>query len=91
MPPSVNLSVLHTNSPALPLTAKVSKYIVGYGWDFGNMTKHTPNICLFSSLSQTGGGKALSRLKHLQQSGSDKNKTSKQRDDFLKTQGQQQV
>ncbi|XP_056609904.1 SRC kinase signaling inhibitor 1 isoform X1 [Triplophysa dalaica] len=39
---------------------------------------------------KTGGGKALSRLKHLQQSGSDKNKTSKQRDDFLKTQGQQQ-
>ncbi|KAI7803046.1 putative SRC kinase signaling inhibitor 1-like [Triplophysa rosa] len=40
--------------------------------------------------SATGGGKALSRLKHLQQSGSDKNKTSKQRDDFLKSQGQQQ-
>ncbi|XP_057202527.1 SRC kinase signaling inhibitor 1 isoform X2 [Triplophysa rosa] len=39
---------------------------------------------------KTGGGKALSRLKHLQQSGSDKNKTSKQRDDFLKSQGQQQ-
>ncbi|XP_057202539.1 SRC kinase signaling inhibitor 1 isoform X13 [Triplophysa rosa] len=39
---------------------------------------------------ETGGGKALSRLKHLQQSGSDKNKTSKQRDDFLKSQGQQQ-
>ncbi|XP_051569946.1 SRC kinase signaling inhibitor 1-like isoform X1 [Myxocyprinus asiaticus] len=39
---------------------------------------------------ETGGGKALFHLKHLQQSGSDKSKTSKQRDDFLKSQGQQQ-
>uniref|UniRef100_A0A672R9A7 SRC kinase signaling inhibitor 1-like n=1 Tax=Sinocyclocheilus grahami TaxID=75366 RepID=A0A672R9A7_SINGR len=39
---------------------------------------------------ETGGGKALSRLKHLQQSGLEKSKTSKQREDFLKNQGQQQ-
>ncbi|XP_052405279.1 SRC kinase signaling inhibitor 1-like isoform X3 [Carassius gibelio] len=39
---------------------------------------------------ETGGGKVLSRLKHLQQSGSEKSKTSKQREDFLKNQGQQQ-
>ncbi|XP_062875041.1 SRC kinase signaling inhibitor 1 isoform X2 [Trichomycterus rosablanca] len=39
---------------------------------------------------ESGGGKAISRLKHLQQSGSDKSKVSKQRDDFLKSQGQQQ-
>ncbi|XP_055047871.2 SRC kinase signaling inhibitor 1 isoform X2 [Misgurnus anguillicaudatus] len=43
-----------------------------------------------TSTTKTAGGKALSRLKHLQQSGSDKSKTSKQRDDFLKSQGQQQ-
>ncbi|XP_026063794.1 SRC kinase signaling inhibitor 1 isoform X6 [Carassius auratus] len=40
---------------------------------------------------ETGGGKVLSRLKHLQQSGSEKSKTSKQREDFLKNQGQQQA
>ncbi|XP_050962691.1 SRC kinase signaling inhibitor 1 isoform X2 [Labeo rohita] len=47
--------------------------------------------CISTSTAKTGGGKALSRLKHLQQSGSEKNKTSKQREDFLKNQGQQQV
>ncbi|XP_077069271.1 SRC kinase signaling inhibitor 1 isoform X28 [Siphateles boraxobius] len=40
---------------------------------------------------ETGGARALSRLKHLQQSGSEKVKTSKQRDEFLKNQGQQQA
>ncbi|TRY93229.1 hypothetical protein DNTS_014368, partial [Danionella cerebrum] len=39
---------------------------------------------------ETGGGKALSRLKHLQQSGVEKIKTSKQREDFIKNQSQQQ-
>ncbi|XP_051572754.1 SRC kinase signaling inhibitor 1-like isoform X1 [Myxocyprinus asiaticus] len=43
-----------------------------------------------TSTAKTGDGKALTRLKHLQQSGSEKSKTSKQRDDFLKNQGQQQ-
>ncbi|XP_060758041.1 SRC kinase signaling inhibitor 1 isoform X1 [Neoarius graeffei] len=38
----------------------------------------------------SGGGKAISRLKHLQQSGLDKSKVGKQREDFLKSQGQQQ-
>uniref|UniRef100_A0A8C1Y0U1 SRC kinase signaling inhibitor 1 n=1 Tax=Cyprinus carpio TaxID=7962 RepID=A0A8C1Y0U1_CYPCA len=47
--------------------------------------------CISTSTAKTGGGKALSRLKHLQQSGSEKSKTSKQREDFLKNQGQQQV
>lgn len=46
--------------------------------------------CISTSTAKTGGGKALSRLKHLQQSGSEKSKTSKQREDFLKNQGQQQ-
>ncbi|TRY93231.1 hypothetical protein DNTS_014368, partial [Danionella cerebrum] len=40
---------------------------------------------------ETGGGKALSRLKHLQQSGVEKIKTSKQREDFIKNQSQQQT
>ncbi|XP_058268864.1 SRC kinase signaling inhibitor 1 isoform X8 [Hemibagrus wyckioides] len=39
---------------------------------------------------KSGGGKAISRLKHLQQSGLDKSKVGKQREDFLKSQGQQQ-
>uniref|UniRef100_A0A673JX10 SRC kinase signaling inhibitor 1-like n=1 Tax=Sinocyclocheilus rhinocerous TaxID=307959 RepID=A0A673JX10_9TELE len=47
--------------------------------------------CISTSTAKTGGGKVLSRLKHLQQSGSEKSKTSKQREDFLKNQGQQQV
>ncbi|KAJ8364625.1 hypothetical protein SKAU_G00134560 [Synaphobranchus kaupii] len=46
--------------------------------------------------SSSGPGKvphtsAASRLKHLQQTSPEKNKTSKQREDFLKIQGQQQV
>ncbi|XP_051741397.1 SRC kinase signaling inhibitor 1 isoform X14 [Ctenopharyngodon idella] len=47
--------------------------------------------CISTSTAKTSGGKALSRLKHLQQSGSEKVKTSKQREEFLKNQGQQQV
>uniref|UniRef100_A0A671S4H0 SRC kinase signaling inhibitor 1-like n=1 Tax=Sinocyclocheilus anshuiensis TaxID=1608454 RepID=A0A671S4H0_9TELE len=47
--------------------------------------------CISTSTAKTGGRKVLSRLKHLQQSGSEKSKTSKQREDFLKNQGQQQV
>uniref|UniRef100_A0A671NS36 SRC kinase signaling inhibitor 1-like n=1 Tax=Sinocyclocheilus anshuiensis TaxID=1608454 RepID=A0A671NS36_9TELE len=47
--------------------------------------------CISTSTAKTGGGKALSRLKHLQQSGLEKSKTSKQKEDFLKNQGQQQV
>ncbi|XP_052405267.1 SRC kinase signaling inhibitor 1-like isoform X1 [Carassius gibelio] len=47
--------------------------------------------CISTSTEKTGGGKVLSRLKHLQQSGSEKSKTSKQREDFLKNQGQQQA
>uniref|UniRef100_A0A672SHQ7 SRC kinase signaling inhibitor 1-like n=1 Tax=Sinocyclocheilus grahami TaxID=75366 RepID=A0A672SHQ7_SINGR len=47
--------------------------------------------CISTSTAKTGGGKVLSRLKHLQHSGSEKSKTSKQREDFLKNQGQQQV
>ncbi|XP_056096972.1 SRC kinase signaling inhibitor 1 isoform X14 [Rhinichthys klamathensis goyatoka] len=47
--------------------------------------------CISSSTAKTGGARALSRLKHLQQSGSEKVKTSKQRDEFLKNQGQQQA
>ncbi|KAK9977911.1 hypothetical protein ABG768_019691 [Culter alburnus] len=47
--------------------------------------------CISTSAAKTSGGKALSRLKHLQQSGSEKVKTSKQREEFLKNQGQQQV
>ncbi|KAK1798300.1 hypothetical protein P4O66_007761 [Electrophorus voltai] len=39
----------------------------------------------------TGGGKAISRLKQLQQSGCEKSKLGKHKDDFLKSQGQQQV
>ncbi|XP_072549276.1 SRC kinase signaling inhibitor 1 isoform X2 [Salminus brasiliensis] len=39
---------------------------------------------------ESGSGKAISRLKHLQQSGSEKSKLGKQRDDFIKSQGQQQ-
>ncbi|XP_048052277.1 SRC kinase signaling inhibitor 1-like isoform X9 [Megalobrama amblycephala] len=46
--------------------------------------------CISTSTAKTSGGKALSRLKHLQQSGSEKVKTSKQREEFLKNQGQQQ-
>lgn len=51
----------------------------------------TEHLFLFFCPYQTSGGKALSRLKHLQQSGSEKIKTSKQREDFLKNHGQQQV
>ncbi|XP_016297013.1 SRC kinase signaling inhibitor 1-like [Sinocyclocheilus anshuiensis] len=47
--------------------------------------------CISTSTAKTGGGKALSRLKHLQQSGLEKSKTSKQKEDFLKNQGQQQA
>ncbi|ROL49395.1 SRC kinase signaling inhibitor 1 [Anabarilius grahami] len=46
--------------------------------------------CISTSTAKTSGGKALSRLKHLQQSGPEKVKTSKQREEFLKNQGQQQ-
>ncbi|XP_042577976.1 SRC kinase signaling inhibitor 1-like isoform X9 [Cyprinus carpio] len=48
-------------------------------------------FCISTSTAKTGGGKVLSRLKHLQQSGSEKSKTSKQREDFLKNQAQQQA
>ncbi|TRY93230.1 hypothetical protein DNTS_014368, partial [Danionella cerebrum] len=47
--------------------------------------------CITPSTAKTGGGKALSRLKHLQQSGVEKIKTSKQREDFIKNQSQQQT
>ncbi|XP_035379624.1 SRC kinase signaling inhibitor 1 isoform X2 [Electrophorus electricus] len=40
--------------------------------------------------NETGGGKAISRLKQLQQSGCEKSKLGKHKDDFLKSQGQQQ-
>ncbi|TSK28046.1 hypothetical protein Baya_2233 [Bagarius yarrelli] len=49
--------------------------------------KPSINMDVFKS---GGGGKAISRLKHLQQSGLDKSKVGKQREDFLKNQGQQQ-
>lgn len=81
----------HFSPPALPLTAGDCKHNVGTWME--NITKYSAQIHLLFSLipSQTGSGKALSRLKHLQQSGSEKSKTSKQREDFLKNQGQQQV
>ncbi|KAM9457539.1 SRC kinase signaling inhibitor 1 [Clarias gariepinus] len=49
-----------------------------------------PKPSISIGTAKNGGGKAISRLKHLQQSGLDKNKVGKQREDFLKSQGQQQ-
>ncbi|XP_058624744.1 SRC kinase signaling inhibitor 1 isoform X17 [Onychostoma macrolepis] len=60
------------------------------GGDTNKPTVPPKPSCISTSTAKTGGGKALSRLKHLQQSGSEKSKTSKQREDFLKNQGQQQ-
>ncbi|XP_017553011.1 SRC kinase signaling inhibitor 1 isoform X8 [Pygocentrus nattereri] len=40
---------------------------------------------------ESGSGKAISRLKHLQQGGSEKSKLGKQREDYIKSQGQQQA
>ncbi|XP_047656791.1 SRC kinase signaling inhibitor 1 isoform X4 [Tachysurus fulvidraco] len=50
-----------------------------------------PKPCINTDAFKGGCGKAISRLKHLQQSGLDKSKVGKQREDFLKSQGQQQV
>ncbi|KAF4115935.1 hypothetical protein G5714_003424 [Onychostoma macrolepis] len=66
-----------------PRPASTPPTIAGGEREEGNEEK-------FAAELETGGGKALSRLKHLQQSGSEKSKTSKQREDFLKNQGQQQ-
>ncbi|XP_046721886.1 SRC kinase signaling inhibitor 1 isoform X2 [Silurus meridionalis] len=50
-----------------------------------------PKPSVITDAAKSGGGKAISRLKHLQQSGLDKSKVGKQREDFLKNQGQQQI
>ncbi|KAI4878565.1 hypothetical protein NFI96_021152 [Prochilodus magdalenae] len=50
-----------------------------------------PKPSISADLIKSGGGKAISRLKHLQQSGSEKSKLGKQREDFMKSQGQQQA
>ncbi|XP_042575792.1 SRC kinase signaling inhibitor 1-like isoform X14 [Cyprinus carpio] len=68
----------------VPRPASTPPTIAGGEREEGNEEKLAAEL-------ETGGGKALSRLKHLQQSGSEKSKTSKQREDFLKNQGQQQV
>ncbi|XP_076851597.1 SRC kinase signaling inhibitor 1 isoform X5 [Brachyhypopomus gauderio] len=49
-----------------------------------------PKPSVSADVSKTGGGKAISRLKQLQQGGCEKSKLGKHRDDFLKSQGQQQ-
>ncbi|XP_047017978.2 SRC kinase signaling inhibitor 1 isoform X1 [Ictalurus punctatus] len=49
-----------------------------------------PKPSINTDAAKSGGGKAISRLKHLQQSGLDKSKVGKQREDFLKSQGHQQ-
>ncbi|XP_042575793.1 SRC kinase signaling inhibitor 1-like isoform X15 [Cyprinus carpio] len=67
----------------VPRPASTPPTIAGGEREEGNEEKLAAEL-------ETGGGKALSRLKHLQQSGSEKSKTSKQREDFLKNQGQQQ-
>ncbi|XP_016384988.1 SRC kinase signaling inhibitor 1 isoform X4 [Sinocyclocheilus rhinocerous] len=68
----------------VPRPASTPPTIAGGEREEGNEEKLAAEL-------ETGGGKALSRLKHLQQSGLEKSKTSRQREDFLKNQGQQQA
>ncbi|KAL7860732.1 hypothetical protein AOLI_G00170810 [Acnodon oligacanthus] len=50
-----------------------------------------PKPSFSTDLTKSGSGKAISRLKHLQQGGSEKSKLGKQREDYIKSQGQQQT